>query len=497
MTLDLDLSSLLAHAPLIIFSTIFICFFIIYITVRHLSIYTSPHHHIYLQDPYLTNSYLLNQQPAPTLKADAKKPIPASESAWETEHGYPPLTPLAPPEFNWETAEPLVFRPFKPKYHLTMGITPCDYNDLIPMDKTYLERLKLRQELLKEYPDVVRGVDINPEHPDAVMDERIKDALCEWYAYVMGVYLPQRYPGIFVLIKHEDITGNEEEEKKKKKTKKELSAGKGKGPILKSLVTGLTAPTDPKDAMKSVSSSAISETQRIKEQLLGLLDTLGTWLDEDFLILLPKPKPKPTPPSQTNPSKDQDQDSEPKYHLSAYTTYYPAGFDTRLKLGRALNEIHAPVPRYESKLEKSMDRFFARLEVGRAVVRVNWSIMTRGTGLFCAFGGLHSYNTSSGSESKGTKEVSGEEDVLSPDEIDGKETFLRCERQTLHRLPRSKALLFGFHTYTYPLEDIKREGLGEELAVAIDGLKAGSVPEVYGYKRGEYWGEAVKGFLRA
>ncbi|KAK1145623.1 hypothetical protein N8T08_004182 [Aspergillus melleus] len=33
--------------------------------------------------------------------------------------GYPPIEPL--PDFNWETAEPLCFRPFKPKYHLTMG----------------------------------------------------------------------------------------------------------------------------------------------------------------------------------------------------------------------------------------------------------------------------------------------------------------------------------------------------------------------------------------
>jgi hypothetical protein len=37
----------------------------------------------------------------------------------EGERGYPPITPL--PNFNWETTEPLVLRPFKPKYHLTMG----------------------------------------------------------------------------------------------------------------------------------------------------------------------------------------------------------------------------------------------------------------------------------------------------------------------------------------------------------------------------------------
>ncbi|KAL4969550.1 heme-dependent oxidative N-demethylase family protein [Aspergillus stella-maris] len=454
MTLDLSLSSLLAHAPLIFFSTVFICFFIIYITgsFKKASQYD-----------------LLNQEP---VSQDAKTPIPASESGWGTEHGYPPLTPLPSSEFNWETTEPLVFRPFKPKYHLTMGITPCDYNELIPMDKTYLERLSLRHELLKEYPDVVRGVDINPDQPDPVMDGRIKDALCEWYAYVMGVYLPERYPGMFVI--NSEGEGVDEGNKEK-----------GKGKMLKSLVTGLTAPINPKEAMDSISSSATNGTVTTEnEKLLHLLDTLGSWVDEDFLILLPKPT---SPPNQ-----------EPKYHLSAYTTYYPAGFDTRTKLGQPLNKIHAPVPRYESKLEKSMDRFFGKLEVGRAVVRVNWSIMTQGTGLFCAFGGLHSYTSSQTVSSSSSGEgAGGQEEVLKADEVDGSETFLRCERQTLHRLPKSKALLFGFHTYTYPLDDIKQDGLGEELATAIEGLKSGSVPEVYGYKRGEYWGEGVKAFLRS
>ncbi len=49
----------------------------------------------------------------------------------------------------------------------------------------------------------------------------------------------------------------------------------------------------------------------------------------------------------------------------------------------------------------------------------------------------------------------------------------------------------------YPLIDIKEEGLGEELAQAIDGLKEGSVPEMHFYKRGVIWGEAVKKFLRS
>jgi hypothetical protein len=81
--------------------------------------------------------------------------------------------------------------------------------------------------------------------------------------------------------------------------------------------------------------------------------------------------------------------------------------------------------------------------------------------------------------------------------IDGVQTYLRSERQMLHRLPETKALVFSFKTYLYHLSDIREEGLGEELAQAIDGLKEGSVPAMHFYKRGVVWGEAVKGYLRS
>lgn len=57
--------------------------------------------------------------------------------------------------------------------------------------------------------------------------------------------------------------------------------------------------------------------------------------------------------------------------------------------------------------------------------------------------------------------------------------------------------MFAFHTYTYPIQQIKDEGLGEGLATAIDGLKEGNVPEMHFYKRGSVWGEVVKAFLRS
>lgn len=47
------------------------------------------------------------------------------------------------------------------------------------------------------------------------------------------------------------------------------------------------------------------------------------------------------------------------------------------------------------------------------------------------------------------------------------------------------------------LRDIKLEGLGDDLADAIDGMVTGSVPAMAAYKRQPVWGEAAKEFLRS
>lgn len=67
----------------------------------------------------------------------------------------------------------------------------------------------------------------------------------------------------------------------------------------------------------------------------------------------------------------------------------------------------------------------------------------------------------------------------------------------VHRLPESKAILFSFKTYLYPIKDIKDEGLGEVLADAIDGLSTGNVPGMHFYKRAAIWGTSVQRYLRS
>lgn len=85
------------------------------------------------------------------------------------------------------------------------------------------------------------------------------------------------------------------------------------------------------------------------------LKRLGGIVEDDLLFLLPA-------------------DDGDGYQLKAFVTCFPNGFNTKKKLNLKLRDIHTPVPGYKEKLEKSMDRWFNRLEVGTFVRRYNVSI---------------------------------------------------------------------------------------------------------------------------
>lgn len=81
--------------------------------------------------------------------------------------------------------------------------------------------------------------------------------------------------------------------------------------------------------------------------------------------------------------------------------------------------------------------------------------------------------------------------------VDISQTCLRVECQTLTRLPVTNAILFSFKTYLFPVQDLKDEGVGPDLADAIEGLKEGNAPGMWTYKGGVRWGKSVCEFLRS
>ncbi|OCK77062.1 hypothetical protein K432DRAFT_445620 [Lepidopterella palustris CBS 459.81] len=361
---------------------------------------------------------------------DATQSLPPPQNlkpadAASAEAPYYQISPL--PDFNWQTTPPLQIRPFKPKYHLTMALQKITLSELLETDSTYLERITLRRQLIKDKADAV-----------VAANAAVGPAVSEFYEWMVGTYLPSRYPTMFQTAPATPDAGQK--------------AGR-----LANLVTHedipLAAPTDTTESLK----------------------VLGAHIDTDFLFLLPGARPGAT--------------SEPEYKLEGFVTCFPSGFSTLAKLGLGLADIHAPVPGYGARLARSMDRFFGALAVGRAVKRLNWAVTTHAD-LF-ATEGTHLYPARDAAAGEAEPWPAEEEDV----DIDC--AVLRCERQTLHRLPRTRALVFAFKTYQYPLARIKEEGSGEELAVAVEGLGKGNAPGMEVYKRGVVWGRDVVRFLRA
>lgn len=90
--------------------------------------------------------------------------------------------------FQWAEKEPLKFRPFKPKYHITMALQNSSPSELIVMDCNYKDHILDRRQLMKQHPDIVVGA-----IPQG------KAAVKELYTYLMSDYLPKRYPTMFSL----------------------------------------------------------------------------------------------------------------------------------------------------------------------------------------------------------------------------------------------------------------------------------------------------------
>jgi dimethylamine monooxygenase subunit A len=135
------------------------------------------------------------------------------------------------------------------------------------------------------------------------------------------------------------------------------------------------------------------------------------------------------------------------YTLAGASLCFPMRWRLAEKLGRPLGEIHGPVPGFNERLGSPADRFFAALEPARPVWRANWSLTDDPA--------LH--------QPEGrTRQVE-----LDPDTA-GRRLFVRIERQTLRRLPRSRHVLFTIRTLVRPLDELARlEGVAPAMAARI------------------------------
>lgn len=194
--------------------------------------------------------------------------------------------------------------------------------------------------------------------------------------------------------------------------------------------------------------AALLGTEGAAAELLSLLggrpdgvrhpiDTAGRLVAEDLCVLLP---------------------DDGHWVLAAGSVCFPSHWRLPDKVGLPLAAVHDPVPDYAVELADRVDRFLDKLRVGRGVWRRNWTIHT-------------------------------EPDLYAPEvppppdpSVDPAGFWLRSERQTLTRLPRTGAIAFTIRTQQVPLAaTAERPDLRRRLAAAV----AAWPPHQVAYRGGE------------
>lgn len=165
---------------------------------------------------------------------------------------------------------------------------------------------------------------------------------------------------------------------------------------------------------------------------LAPLDWLGRQLQEDLLIL--------------SGTKEQ------AMPLVAGHLCFPNAWCLDDKMNQPFLAIHHPVPIFQTAVGRPSQLLLERLKPHRPVWRVNWALVT-------------------------TDQLSLTPDVIQHGKLlheaitlanIGDNCFVRIEKQTLVRLPRTNALLFTVHTYREAIASvIKTPGYAQRIAHTI------------------------------
>lgn len=153
-----------------------------------------------------------------------------------------------------------------------------------------------------------------------------------------------------------------------------------------------------------------------------ILKNCALWIQDDICIL---------------------QERKSQYCLTAASLCSPSQWYLRDKFGQPLNHIHEAVPGLDAQIGNRVTRFFSHLRPENPVQRFNWSVQP-GDNLYY---------------------IDKEKKALAP----GTTLFWRVERQSLRRLPVSRAVVFTIRIYLHPLRCLAEvPGALPALFAAID-----------------------------
>ena len=166
------------------------------------------------------------------------------------------------------------------------------------------------------------------------------------------------------------------------------------------------------------------------------LKNASLMVQEDLVLMLPK---------------------EEKYFLGAASLCAPSNWSLKEKFNGSLLELHKDVPSYEREIGNRVNNLFNKLPNDRIFQRFNWSIYEEAT-LF--------------QPAKNKSFVERSKTITNKNS--GDRLFIRVERQTIRRLPETKAIAFTIRVHVDPLSSIKDDlSLVRDLKKALKNLSEG------------------------
>lgn len=202
-----------------------------------------------------------------------------------------------------------------------------------------------------------------------------------------------------------------------------------------------------------VSIAWSGETHALVDFAAAPLDLAGRLVQEDLCLMQP---------------------GEDGHRLIAASLCFPARWRLADKIGRPMSAIHEPVPGFNDKLNRPVERFFTGITEDQIYVRLNWSVLDD-PALFQPTG-------------HGRKDL---DPTITPQTI-AERLHIRIERQTVRRLPRSGVLVFGIKTLVDPIAAIAGR---PDLAAAMLGSLRTMPADMRGYKSLAPFAEALEGWL--
>jgi hypothetical protein len=146
--------------------------------------------------------------------------------------------------------------------------------------------------------------------------------------------------------------------------------------------------------------------------------------------------------------------------LVAACVCFPTRWILGEKLGLPIGAIHAPVACYHAQIGSSVDRFVERLRPGRPVWRANWNLVDDPA-------------LPQGYLPDPWRRLAASAEAVAD------HVYLRVERQTLRRLPRTGAVAFGIRVHQRPVRELA--GRPADLARLLDAVEA-LPPDTFRYK---------------